>query len=159
MTYDVGAAPHAPPWPRWIDSGPAALRLAAPRLYVGSEVARELRSSRYAPWLSTGALAAIVDCRGFADGGPVPGDFLDEAFARAWYSLTGRDPRSVLVHCQAGISRSASVAYALLRATLGLPHEEALVRVRNPLMEPRPVTLASARAWVHARRASDRRGR
>lgn len=57
----------------------------------------------------------------------------------------------VLVSCAAGASRSASVAYALLRVVRGYSHEAALARVKLPGGGPHPRTLATAQAWAEAR--------
>lgn len=89
--------------------------------------------------------------RPFYDGDIAPPEMLDEV-AR-WCA---GEPR-VLVQCQAGLSRSASVAYALLRAR-GVGHAEALRRVavrvehhdRDEVF-PRRETLESCVAWATAR--------
>ena len=64
------------------------------------------------------------------DGVPVPAEAAHEAVE--WYAgvraLWGEDVL-VIVHCFAGRQRSATVAYALLRAAHGLTHDEALARV------------------------------
>lgn len=59
---------------------------------------------------------------------------------------------NVLVSCAAGLSRSPSVAYAILRRALGLGHAEALDRVSVEgwtLAGTKP--FESARAWAEAR--------
>ncbi len=64
-------------------------------------------------------------------------------------------PRAVLVQCQAGISRSASLAYAALRALWWLPHEEALRRVRLARLGerwPSPIVLGACQHWADGRR-------
>ena len=58
----------------------------------------------------------------------------------------------VLIHCHAGLSRSASMAYALMRRIWRLDHNTALRRVKIVSQFPVPQTLASARAWVHGQR-------
>ena len=52
----------------------------------------------------------------------------------------------VLVHCQAGVSRSPTVVGAYLAAKEGIPFSEALARVRRarPLADPHPVLIALA---------------
>lgn len=67
------------------------------------------------------------------------------------------DAPVVLVQCQAGLSRSASVGYALLRSR-GVAHAEALRRVSLRIEHasyveawPRRVTLESCVAWATAR--------
>lgn len=59
----------------------------------------------------------------------------------------------VLVSCGAGVSRSASVAYGILRAAQALDHKEALRRVSVEgwaLEGSEPLT--SVRAWAEGRR-------
>lgn len=89
--------------------------------------------------------------RPFYDGDIVPADLLDEVVR--W---TRGEPL-VLVQCQAGMSRSASVGYALLRAR-GVGHAEALRRVEVRVEHhdraevfPRRVTLDSCVVWALAR--------
>lgn len=85
------------------------------------------------------------------DGDAIPAAMLDEI--AAWCEARPR----VLVQCQAGFSRSASVGYALLRAR-GVGHAEALRRVslrveHNDRDEvwPRRTTIESAVAWAAGR--------
>lgn len=85
------------------------------------------------------------------DGDRFPPSILDE-IAR-W--CEGRP--LVLVQCQAGLSRSASVGYALLRAR-GVDHAEALRRVSLRVEHhdrdevwPRRETIASAVEWAAGR--------
>lgn len=89
--------------------------------------------------------------RPFFDGDFAPAELLDEVVR--WCA---GEPR-VLVQCQAGLSRSASVAYALLRAR-GVGHAEALrrIEVRVPHHDrdevyPRRVTLESCVVWACGR--------
>lgn len=64
------------------------------------------------------------------DGFAVPAEAAQEAVE--WYAgaraLWGED-MLVIVHCFAGRQRSATIAYALLRAVHGLSHDAALARV------------------------------
>jgi protein-tyrosine phosphatase len=92
----------------------------------------------------------------FLDGDNFPDGMLD-ALGRLAVDKIREGP--VLLHCQAGLSRSASAAYALLRAYGGLSHAEALRRVKVMPEFPRSVTLASAREWVEKKAAKRRRRR
>lgn len=158
-------------YPRWIVGGPgdhstaivrAMLREVAEGLYVGSE-----NSDDHMPreWATRGALVQVSSsCTPlgmmptyrwtFNDGDAVPGALLDDVteLVARWRT---RGP--VLVQCQAGLSRSASVAYALLRVVWGLDHAEAARRITTreehydrPLVWPKAATLESAVAWVDA---------
>lgn len=82
----------------------------------------------------------------FEDGEAVP----VEVLTKAW-EMWGKGP--LLIHCAAGLSRSASVAYALL-VRGGVPSEEALRRIKVEGNEQYPMrkTLASAHAWATQRR-------
>lgn len=88
------------------------------------------------------------------DGATVPTEAVAEAVA--WY----RDVRAVapealvVVHCFAGYSRSATAAYAILRACHGLDHAEALRRVQTrtehfekPRTYPHERIIADAVRW------------
>lgn len=81
----------------------------------------------------------------FPDGHPFNPLVLDAVLPMVVQALA-RGP--VLLHCKAGLSRSASAAYAVLRAHDGLSHEEALARVKAHPAFPMAITLNSARAWV-----------
>lgn len=158
-------------FPRWIvgDPGdrstaivPTLLREVAPNLYVGSERAMDFMP---AAWASHGALVQLSSsCNPvgemptyrwtFSDGDAVPGALLDDVvlLVARW-----RAKGPVLVQCQAGLSRSASVAYGLLRALDGLDHAEAARRIETreehyskPLVWPRRPTLDSVVAWADA---------
>lgn len=154
-------------FPQWLHTADtrANLRRVAPGLYVGSAVAVCERPARNRDWW------AVIDCHGprgvasvhrelrfgqldhviryaFEDGEPVP-----EALLVAAEVLYRRAGGSVLVSCAAGVSRSASVAYALLRVVRELPHDEALERVACAGGRPRPETLASAERWAARRLA------
>jgi hypothetical protein len=89
----------------------------------------------------------------FDDGREFPAGALDAAWT-AWQEaeLEGGD---TLLHCQAGLSRSASAAYALLRRRYGLRHDSALARVVTPVTDhqyPMKATLRSAADWVRGAR-------
>ena len=90
----------------------------------------------------------------FDDGAPIPAWLLEAAYCL--YRDVRRNPNArMLVHCAAGLSRSASVAYALLRVTDGLSHVHALQRVSVAEYSeyPMPDTLNSARRWVYLKRS------
>lgn len=154
-----------PRFPRWIDKREEFnLREVGPNLYVGAEASALLRPA--GPW------RAVIDLYGssaqpsranfyegigklvqspFLDGDSFPRGLLDTIKGVVW--TEGRKG-PVLIHCQAGLSRSASAAYAMLRAA-GLDHDKALKAVETKEYAgefPRPETLASARRWVHRRR-------
>lgn len=159
-------------FPRWISrSDEVNLREVGPNLYVGAElsptaVARvpgriftvvfDLYGDAGPPsWRAarerTYRLLPDVRRRPFLDGDVFPDGLLDEindAVARA------RRAGPVLIHCQAGLSRSASAAYAILRVQDGLSHDAALARVKAHRDFPRRATLHSARTWVHAHRGA-----
>jgi protein-tyrosine phosphatase len=60
---------------------------------------------------------------------------------------------AILLHCAQGLSRSASVAYAMLRRS-GLDHPAALQRIQVDGWKQYPMTetLASARTWAESHR-------
>jgi hypothetical protein len=78
-------------------------------------------------------------------------DIAPKVFARALGAYRAAQG-AVLVSCAAGLSRSPSVAYAILRRALGIGHEEAVrrVSVEGWTLEG-TAPLASARAWAEAR--------
>jgi hypothetical protein len=136
----------------------ANLREVAPNLFVGGMIAVCERPTRTRDWW------AVIDCHGyrqegqrevrmgtlprvvrygFDDCGPVPVPLL--VAASALYRERGG---AMLVSCAAGASRSASVAYAVMRDVLGTPHDEALACVSQRGGGPHPTTLASAQARV-----------
>jgi hypothetical protein len=148
-------------WPRWIERDETInLREVAPNLYVGAEYAT-LHPPEGQKW------ELVVDWYGsskqypsrvkrtakkllslpFLDGDAFPEGALD-TLARRVQAARRQGP--VLVHCQAGLSRSASSAYALLRKLSRVPHEEALRRVKVMAGFPRKETLGSARRWVES---------
>ncbi len=151
MKREPGAYPRwiTPPFP---DS--RNLREVAPRWYVGGVDAplffqdrpRTLIVDLYGTSRADPARYAVfkdVISAPFDDGKPIPLG----VFERIGPHLGVLD-RDVLFHCQAGLSRSASVAYGLLRVFEGLEKREAFRRVfvRSPW--PREDTIASAEAWV-----------
>lgn len=162
-------------WPTWASEG-HALREVAPGLFVGNAAALLAREESGAPrrwggWVQCAngstdlgpvalrtveAVAASIDCTAtlsLRDGAAVPSRDLDAALvvARSAREL-GDGP--TLVSCSAGLSRSAVVAYALLRAE-GITADEALRRVSVrgfDLAQHGAAGLASVEAWIAARR-------
>ena len=150
-------------YPRWIAEHPRGvynLREVGPNLYVGA-----MASCVAAPikWTAIydfcGASREYIDdypikpiCLEFDDGEPIPSGYLDRVYAEV---LKAQGP--VLLHCAQGLSRSASVAYAMLRRS-GLDHAEALTRVQVPHGKGYPLkeTLASAVAWAESARSNPR---
>lgn len=146
-------------WPRWIERDEDInLREVAPNLYVGAEYATKhppegkkwelvvdwYGSSQQYPSRvrdTANKLLAIP----FLDGDVFPAGALDR-MAKRVQAARKRGP--VLIHCQAGLSRSASAVYSLLRRCSRLPHAEALRRVKVIAGFPRTTTLASARKWA-----------
>lgn len=140
-------------WPRWVnDEERYNLRWVAPDLLVGA-----VESPAYARALGVGGVVSFTGTsrapegmprlhRPFEDGDNFPPGALDDLLG-FYRSTRARGP--LLIHCQAGLSRSASAAYALLRIS-GLTHPEALARVQVPGLERFPMarTLASARTWA-----------
>lgn len=151
-------------FPRWVATADhfAMLREAATNLYVGAETAVYARPSPTREWwavvdvgprrgadtpreTSLRLAFRVVRCS-FDDGDPVPPWVFESA--AALYRHAGGP---VLVSCGAGASRSASVAYALLRTVAGLSHADAVARVALPGGGPMPATLASAKRWADTR--------
>jgi len=90
----------------------------------------------YKPFRQVLALP-IEDCE------PIPSEVFDEVYD-AIISAKG----AVLIHCAEGVSRSVSVAYAMLRLS-GLSQKQALKQVLSlDGRSPARVTLASAESWV-----------
>ena len=146
-------------WPRWIERDESInLREVAPNLYVGAEYATKhppegkkwelvidwYGSSQQYPSRVRDTAKKLLSIP-FLDGDVFPAGALDRMAKRV---QAARERGPVLIHCQAGLSRSASAAYALLRRISRLPHEEARRRVRVIPGFPRVNTLASARKWA-----------
>lgn len=153
-----------PKWPRWVDTDDLVnLREIAPNLYVGAEYSplhppAGKKWELVVDWYGTSGrypsrtrdTARYVLSIPFLDGDVFPAKALDRVLARV-QAARRRGP--TLIHCQAGLSRSASAAYGFLRRLGRLPHKEALRRVRTEYVEfPRTTTLASARAWAENRK-------
>ena len=149
-------------YPRWITKPLQGMNLreVAPNLYVGSETS-PLRGDWHTIIDFYGNVPMYVEPSQrdaehyiripFDDGTQFPPGALDAAWA-AWQNaeVHGGD---TLLHCQAGLSRSASAAYALLRRGYRLRHGVALARVVTPRTEyPMKETLRSAADWVRGAR-------
>lgn len=151
-------------YPRWITQPLADMNLreVAPGLFVGDE-----QSPLAGEWDTIidfyGTRSPLVAAHQkrakrllrmpFEDGDAFPTGALDAAWT-AWQQ-TDLDHGNTLIHCHAGLSRSASAAYALLRKRYGLSHAQALARVVTPFTShqfPLRPTLASADAWVRTGR-------
>ena len=152
------------PFPEWVRTADqrAMLRCVAPNLYVGGATAVLERVRPNVEWWAAvdvhgprhsnafrrepayGDIARTLRY-GFDDGAPVPDGLLAAVVA---FVAPRRGP--VLISCAAGVSRSASVAYAVIRAELGVGHDVALRLVSCPGGAPLPVTLNSARRWADA---------
>lgn len=154
-----------PRWPRWInDDETVNLREVAPNLYVGARfsplhppagkkwelVVDWYGSSEQYPnrTVDTAKRVLVIP---FLDGDVFPPKALDTVLARV-QAARRRGP--TLIHCHAGLSRSASAAYGFLRRLGRLPHKEALRRVKADPEFPRATTLASARIWAERRAKS-----
>lgn len=155
-------------FPRWVTkpTDMANLREVGPNLFVGSKFAPRLGPNGGEPkrpqdWrlvvdlcgaepeLHQGVSKLIVAA--FDDATPIPDGYLNDiALAVPEYRAKG----PVLIQCAAGLSRSASVAYALLRFLDDLSHDEARARVQTPGVTdwPHPTVLGSARKWVRENR-------
>jgi len=151
----------AQPYPRWIDSSRLTnLREVAPGVYVGGkDSTRYVTSVHRIPfslvvdlygssgWMAVHPVAEWADYLGipFSDGAAFPEGALD----RIYEAVLDHMPRGpVLIHCQAGLSRSASAAYAVIRQLYKLSHDQALARVKIYERWPLSETLRSAREWV-----------
>jgi hypothetical protein len=144
-------------WPRWISRAyEVQLREVAPGLYVGGRQAFNRAREEGLVFgevvtftgrrLSPAELAEQPLQLIFHDGRAFPEGFLGIVQACTEGSLAAG--QSVLLHCQAGLSRSASAAYALLRVA-GLSPDDAAFRVHAGYARfPVPETLASAEAWA-----------
>lgn len=158
--------PQPSAFPRWIATDDDHnLREVASGLYVGAELSPGLRPA--------GKWSAVVDLYGlserperhflydgthslltwpFLDGDTFPEGLLDTV-GRLVHQRRPHGP--ILLHCQAGLSRSASCAYAMMRGLGRMSHAEALRRVQEGTGYedefPRTQTLASARKWAKKR--------
>jgi hypothetical protein len=153
------------PFPQWVRTADqrAMLRCVAPNLFVGGATAILERARPHTEWWAAvdlhgtqhstgfkrepafGELRRFLRCA-FEDGAPVPDGLLDAVTA----FVRGRGG-PVLISCAMGVSRSATVAYAVIRAELGVGHDVAARMVACPAGSPLRTTLQSARRWADAR--------
>lgn len=156
-------------YPRWINKASNTnLREVGPGLYVGALDSPLQSANTCPPWAAVINLANanrhLGDWDGhysrvpvvlhwtFSDGLGMPHGLLEAVEAIVRGNIK-KGP--VLIHCHAGLSRSASAAYAMLRVIWGLDHLGAYNHVYAQSPYPMPETLASARKWVGARRLVD----
>lgn len=148
-----GLVPHRPVLHRRYGGDPITIhlgrRVLRNRLFIGGlSHQREKRPSVDAvvnlcgvanPWIATAGAHANdrYACKGEGPLGMDAGDLLDEA---AWVVERLRGGQRVLVHCYAGMNRSATVCCAALMMLEGISAEAALARVRerHPLAWPDP---------------------
>ena len=151
-------------YPRWLTEhdNNGNLREVGPGLFVGDSCAVSVRrpDGHKIPWIAVLDLYGSSHAHSYRydhakelvtlpmkDGDRIPTTTLDIA----WELYRKSRGLPVLLHCQAGLSRSASVAYALLRRKHYLTHGEALLRVQVPVYGstyPMENTLNSARTWA-----------
>jgi hypothetical protein len=139
-------------YPLWVDSSERFnLREVAPNLYVGSQWSLECRDWR-----------AVVDLTGSSRSDPTAygrcdrllrwtlhdGDPFPEGSLTAIEGFCRDRSGPILLHCAAGLSRSASAAYGILRTHHRLPPREALRRIRVLPQFPVKETLLSVEQWV-----------
>ena len=154
-----------PVFPRWEhfngestqDKGLMRCREVAHNLYVGGYAAMLMRSdwrcilalTSYEPGdrarLRKEYPGVVARCLPFPDGAPVPEVYFDEALA-LWDAHGATGP--VLFHCAQGLSRSASVAYVVLRLRCGLDHEESMRRLVVIPGYPMAQTIQSATRYA-----------
>ncbi len=154
-------------FPRWVVGGPndtsgsspALLREVASGLYVGSCL-----SARFVD--KNTAVASFSshceDCGNplrmralFEDFKAVPRSLIESVVSFAGAS---RGHRPILLQCYAGLNRSASMAYAVLRMVYGMPHASAVAAIAHTVEKhdrterfPNDVTLGSVVEWCDER--------
>lgn len=164
-------------WPRYVERAEAySLREVAPGLFVGSAAALLARDEsgdryRWGSWVecahgSYGLGSAVERLRAsiaatiphtallsLRDCAPIAPRDLDAALLVVRAARESGDGPS-LVSCASGVSRSAVVAFAMLRAE-GIAHVEALRRVSSHGFDVggyNPAGVASVEAWIATRR-------
>jgi len=140
-------------YPRWVDrSRQVWLREVAPNLYVGGYQAVVVSDwdlvvsvGDDSTWVREEVAEQGVRHLSYPveDEAPVPHRVFDAVVPEILEALPGE----VLVHCTYGLSRSVSVAYAVLRVH-GLCHAEAIRCVRGSSDFPWPAALTSAQEWA-----------
>lgn len=146
-----------PTYPRWIKKEPRyRLRMVAPNLYVGA-VDAPLSTKwvgvvdLFGSTRTTDVPQAQLLSLPFSDGDAFPRGALDRIERFLHYH---RHYGPVLIHCAAGLSRSASAAIAMLMLQDGLPVEEAARRVREGTGHtqfPLATTIESSLQWATKR--------
>ena len=143
-------------FPLWVNQDPNYfLREVGPGVFVGAQLAPssmawsgiiDLCGGSSSPLMSPHYADCPVFLRWvFSDGDEIPEGLLDSAVPLV---AEARRSGPVLIHCRAGLSRSASVAYAVLRVLHDLNHKRAMERVSSVPGWPISTTLLSARSWV-----------
>lgn len=138
-------------FPVWLDRTPGVLlREVAPGLYVGGAAAVTAMAWGCVVDLcgSSSSLASTVYGRvpvllrwDFPDGEEVP-----EGLVEVVSPLVGSVDGPVLIHCRVGLSRSPSVAYAVLRTRYGLSDNSASNRIYVEPGWPARRTIESVRS-------------
>lgn len=148
-------------YPRWLSRpypypDKRNLREVAPGLYVGGIASPGSPPPGFRRWATVIDMIgnSLVTSHGYDpktrifafpmdDGEPIDPSVLDTALREC---KAGHFP--ILVHCAAGLSRSASVAYGLLRTQFGCGQKLARRRITVDPRWPLGETLASAEEWA-----------
>lgn len=154
-----------PLFPSWKDESPEVfLREVARGFFVGAERAACARQWDLVVDLHGVQIVTADDtivCS-FPDGEPVPVHLLDQVHIKTERVIDKGG--TVLFCCEMGRSRSASVAYAMLRSVAGVCHGDAYERISTQMhvpaghrklvvTYPRKRTFESALYWVTSRMA------
>ena len=141
----------------YVGGSPSVTELASPRGTLLDLYGRE--PGYTAREVAIGKMGASYRMS-FPDGAEVPFEVFETA-ERLYRGVVDRNFSKpldgpddfLLVSCFAGVSRSASVVYALLRRVDGLPHAEAYRRVTEEsasFVSLNPLTFASARRYAES---------